>query len=230
MRIVDYLIARIPESLQIELRRLKYALEIRADRFSTTEPEYRILDSLVKDGDWVLDVGANVGHYTKRLSELVGPSGRVLAFEPIPSTFSILAGNAQRFRHRNVTLFNLAISDRADLVGMSVPVSLDGAANYYRAHITEDSSAGPTVLACVLDEMRIVKRVALIKVDAEGHERSVLGGMLRLIARDKPTLIVETDKPDVIALIKSMGYTTRRLASSPNVLFEYVGSNVQHVA
>ena len=49
---------------------------------------------MVSPRDWIVDVGANVGHYTKRLSELVGPKGRVIAFEPILETFSILSESA----------------------------------------------------------------------------------------------------------------------------------------
>lgn len=46
-------------------------------------------------GDWALDIGANVGHYTKRMSDLAGPEGRVIAFEPVPDTFAVLCANAQ---------------------------------------------------------------------------------------------------------------------------------------
>ena len=68
---------------------------------------------LVQMGDLVLDVGANVGQYTLRLSELVGGEGGVIAFKPIVETAEILAAMARRARYRNITLFNIAVSERA---------------------------------------------------------------------------------------------------------------------
>src|SRR5690348_10429050 len=66
--------ARFPTSMQHELRRHYYAWQIRRGRFRTHEREFEMLAEFVGPGDWVADVGANVGHYTARLSGLVGPS------------------------------------------------------------------------------------------------------------------------------------------------------------
>lgn len=85
--------ARLPKWLNTELRRLHYARQIRSGRFSSDEPELALLPELVEPGDWVIDVGANVGRYTMRLSDLVGRQGRVIALESIPkkpSAFSCL--------------------------------------------------------------------------------------------------------------------------------------------
>ena len=82
--------ARLPLRIQQELKRLFFAYQIRANRFFTAEKEFAIVDRLVSPGDWVLDIGANIGQYTKRFSDLVGHSGRVIAFEPVPDTFELL--------------------------------------------------------------------------------------------------------------------------------------------
>jgi FkbM family methyltransferase len=211
------LAALLPDNLQLELKRLKYAWQLRGGRFVSDEPEFAVLDRYVRPGDWVVDVGANIGHYTKRLSDLVGHTGRVLAFEPMPATFSILAANAQRFTHPNVTLFNVALSDRSGLVGMTVPTYSDGLKNYYQAHVTCDD--GLRVMVCALDLIGLQNRIALIKIDAEGHEEAVLAGMSRLIERDMPTLIVETGKQPVIDGLRRTGYEVEALPGSPNVLF-----------
>jgi FkbM family methyltransferase len=81
----------------------------------------------VKPGDWVLDVRANVGHYSHRLSDLVGPAGRIFAFEPVRETFELLTANVARFAHANVTLLNVTASDTARTVGMTAPVRSDDA-------------------------------------------------------------------------------------------------------
>jgi len=85
----------LPASVKLELRRLNYRRQIKNGVFRSPEIEFDRLGELISHGDWVIDVGANVGHYTRRFSELCG-NGRVIAFEPHPLTFSLLA----RISHR----------------------------------------------------------------------------------------------------------------------------------
>jgi ubiquinone/menaquinone biosynthesis C-methylase UbiE len=85
------LAARLPLRWQQELKRRYFANQIRKHSFRAPEPEFEMLSPMVSAGDWVLDVGANIGQYTLRLSELVGESGRVISFEPVPETFELLA-------------------------------------------------------------------------------------------------------------------------------------------
>lgn len=75
MLLLKQLAARLPHHWQTELKRIHFRRQIKTGSFSTDEPEYEILHSLINPGDWVIDVGANVGHYTKRFSELVGAHG-----------------------------------------------------------------------------------------------------------------------------------------------------------
>ena len=135
MPLVKTIAARLPLRWQLDLKRRLYARQIRRGTFATDEPEYERLPDLLQPGDWVLDIGANVGHYTKRFSELVGPGGRVIAVEPTPATFSLLAANALLFAHPNVTLLNVAGSDHPDVVGLSIPKFDSGLDNFYEAQL-----------------------------------------------------------------------------------------------
>src|SRR5512138_2867115 len=71
----------------------------------TYEPEETeaVLRS-VKSGMVVVDIGANIGYYTLLFARLVGPQGRVIAFEPDPATFALLKKNVDSNQHRNVEL------------------------------------------------------------------------------------------------------------------------------
>lgn len=210
--------ARLPNRWQTELKRIQYSRQIAKDHFVSPEPEFELLSSLVKGGDWVLDVGANVGHYTRRLSGLVGPRGRVIAFEPVPVTFSLLSANTQLFQHQNVSLINAAVSDKPASVGMRVPQFSTGLVNYYDAHLSQSPDAPFNVLTLSIDSLCLPTRISLIKVDAEDHELFVLGGMQELIKRDHPILIVETGNKEVFQLLTFMGYQYERIGRSPNLL------------
>lgn len=211
--------SRLPFRLQQELKRVKFRHDIRTGTFRTDEPEFKRLRDWVRVGDWVIDVGANVGHYTLELSSVVGATGRVFAFEPIPDTFELLAANAALCEHHNVTLMNVAASDAMGIVGMDLPTFDSGLRNFYMASITSNTNAPYQVAALPVDALGIPHKISFVKVDAEGHELSVLKGMSRLIADSKPVLVIEGADPAVEALLKEIGFLVDRLPGSPNRVY-----------
>ncbi|MCI0563480.1 MAG: FkbM family methyltransferase [Nitrososphaera sp.] len=228
MKTLKRIAALLPPLWQNELKRIHFRRQMRRGDFVTSEPEYSILPSLISAGDWVIDVGANVGHYTKRFSELVGAAGRVIAFEPVPETFALLAANLQALSVNNVTLINAAASDETNLVGMAMGAFDTGLRNFYRAHLSKSSDIGLQVLTLSLDSLNIKNSIALIKIDVEGHEANVLKGMHEIVARDQPTLIVETGSREVEHCMRTIGYTSGRLDGSPNILCVPTGNNTVH--
>jgi FkbM family methyltransferase len=213
------LAARLPQSWQEELKRHHFRRQIKRNRFHTAEPEFGLLPELVMPGDLVLDIGANIGHYTKRMSDLAGPRGRVIAFEPVPDTFAVLCANVQAFRHRNVTLVNAAVSRECGLVRMAIPRFGSGLKNYYQARIVATADADDAVSAVTVSiDSLTLQKVALVKVDVEEHEEQALEGMAALLARDHPALIIETDSTTVHDTLVGMGYSPDRLPGSPNLL------------
>jgi FkbM family methyltransferase len=207
----------LPTSLLWQARQVRYRRQIKQDRFISPEPEFRALASFVAPNDWAIDIGANVGHYTKALSDAVGPVGRVIAVEPVPTTFALLAQNILSFQFSNVTLLNVAASDSDAVLNISVP-GAHNSKNYYQAHITEDRTGAIDILAVRVDDLNIPHSIRLVKIDAEGHEGRVLLGMTKLLTRDRPTLILEAGPREAGELINSLGYTATRLPGSPNVI------------
>lgn len=211
---------KLPDRWQTELKRIYYWRQINRGRFFTDEPEYKILYSLINPGDWVIDIGANVGHYTKRFSELVGIQGRVIAFEPVPNTFSLLSANVELFKYPNVSLINAAVSDKLDIVSMSIPKFSTGLKNYYQARLSNSEDSKLRVLSVSIDSLGLNNRIALVKIDTEGHEAFVLSGMRKLIEASHPILVVETDSNELIRQLVLLGYASEKLQNSPNVLFK----------
>jgi FkbM family methyltransferase len=210
--------ARLPDRWQMELRRRRFRRQILHNQFGTTIPEFHLLATLLELGAWVVDVGANVGHYTKRMSDLVGASGRVIALEPVPQTFSLLAANVALFRHQNVTLLNIAGSSGFSELSMEIPLAPSGIRNYYRAHVVP-LPGELRLLACPLDALPFTTPISLIKVDAEGHDEQVLRGAEGILRRDRPSLLVEAVGGGLTEFLSGFGYSGTPVPGSPNTLF-----------
>lgn len=213
-RIVDLL----PRFLWNEVRRLYFYRQIRQDRFHSAEQEYWKLDRWVRPGDWVLDIGANIGRYTLRLSSLVGEHGRVIAFEPVPSSFELLSFYTASRPTANVTLFNVALSDKSQEIGVTIPplssVTFD---TKTMAQLTAESTA-LRILSFPLDDLKLPQRISFVKIDTEGHELRVLHGMKRLIERDHPVFLIEENQPEVIGFLGKYGYVAEKFEGSRNVI------------
>jgi len=215
-------IAKLSPNIQNEIKRFHFRRQIRKSTFTTDEPEYLDLHNLIQINDWVIDVGANVGHYTNKFSQLVGKNGRVIAFEPVPHTFSHLSNNTLHCEHRNISLINAAASDATTIAHMSIPKFSTGLTNYYQAHITPTDTLDCTpILTLSIDDLNISKKISLIKIDAEGHEPNVVNGALSLIERDKPTLILETVNDLIRSKLSVLGYIEKHNPGSPNRVFEH---------
>lgn len=210
--------AKCPGAWRQAFKRVYFGWRIRTNQFHADEPEYPMLSQYVHSGDWVLDVGANVGHYTLRLSDLVGPTGRVIAFEPVLETFELLATNVARIGGRNVTLLNAAASEATLTAGMSMPKFETGLDNYYMAQLVPNGGEF-SVLCFPVDALNLPSRVSLVKIDAEGHELSVIRGMQLLLAQHRPVLIVEDNVPEVSPYLAALGYQGRRISGSSNQIF-----------
>jgi FkbM family methyltransferase len=211
------LVSRLPAEWQWSLKRRWYRRQVVANRFDLEGDEEEVLRRLLAPGDWVLDVGANVGHYAVACSRIVGPSGRVVALEPVPETFALLSHNCLALEARNVTLLNLAASDRSSVRGMSVPRFASGIPRPTEAHLTDTSESDDVhVVTLALDDLSWPTRIALVKIDTEGHELSVLRGLAQLISRDRPHLIVEKSSDAVVAFLADFGYRLSPLSGPSN--------------
>jgi len=221
IRGIKRLAAALPIAWQQELKRHHFGRQIRRRSFRTDEPEYELLPSMVSSGDWVLDVGANVGHYTMRLSELVGERGRVICFEPVPETFELLASHATMASFRNISLINAAASESAAVASMRIPrFDETGLDNYYMAQLSRDGrGSGLQVLCLSIDSLELPNSIHLVKIDAEGHELSVLQGMTKTLGRDRPTLIVEDNNAEVVDFLGGFGYSSEKITGSCNRVF-----------
>ena len=210
----------VPKPLINELRHRKHL----RDLATAAEPEEAEVRRVIRKDDTVLDIGANFGVFTKLFSQLVGPQGSVIAFEPVPLTFRTLAAGVKRYRRSNVQTMNKAVSDHVGPVFMVVPQYEESLGdNLYQASIVHSAEAPETfsIEAITIDSLRL-PRVDFMKIDVEGHELEVLHGSRQTLERHHPTLMVEvTSSRTVEYLCGEMGYGTPLTVSPSNQLFVY---------
>lgn len=220
MEWIKNMVMSLPEFWQMNIYRIYYRTLLKHNMFTTSEPEFYCLHNWISPGDWAIDVGANVGIYTKMMSDLAGIDGRVISIEPVLRSFSLLSSNAQQFKHQNVTLVNVAASDAPSLKGLEIPLSQSGRVIYTRATLSSCMTE-MRVLTIRIDDLALPHRVALVKIDVEGHESNVIKGMMNLIERDHPIMIIETRSLSLVQELRSLNYYERRHANSPNIFCVY---------
>jgi FkbM family methyltransferase len=167
---------------------------------------------LARRGTTAIDVGANVGLHTVVLACAVGPSGKVLAFEPEPSNVRRLTENVDSNHFTNVEIHPVAI---ADLAGQSaLHLASDGLYHstgaLYEGRVVGRDIRVPTR---TLDEVwkgAGCPTVSFVKIDTEGTELSVLQGAERLLAAQNPPLLVENRDGRIGPWLAARGYVGSR--------------------
>ncbi|MBQ7514674.1 MAG: FkbM family methyltransferase [Schwartzia sp.] len=172
-----------------------------------SQEEARFFDTAVFPGDYVVEVGANIGSHTVHLAQLIGDQGVLWAFEPQRLVFQLLAGNVAINGLTNVHTEQKCVSDRPGKV--MVPVLDVSQVNNWGGVSLENSTEGEPVDAITLDSLNL-ERCDFIKIDVEGMELNVLKGATELIEHCQPIIYMEADRkeknPALFAFLRSKGY------------------------
>lgn len=153
--------------------------------------ETDLVRKIIKPGDVVVDVGANIGYFTLIFAQLVGIEGKVLAFEPDEKLFQILTANIQNNGYQNVALFNQGLSDQ----NSEAFLYLDEFNNLDNRIYASSSTAAKVEIKLVrLDDLiaDYAPEVDLIKIDIQGAETFAFIGM-RDCLRNSPNLKIITE-------------------------------------
>jgi FkbM family methyltransferase len=176
------------------------------------EPDLIVVRELVQPGTIAVDLGANIGTYTKVLSDLVGPAGTVISVEPVPQTFEVLSRIVQSLGMCNVSCINAAISDSDGEVVMELPNYDTGGINFYQAKVVASSekrvvgSRRQVVVPALRLDTLVGETgiVGFVKCDVEGHELACLSGAEMVLNSHSPAWLVEVwgdpDEPGTKAM------------------------------
>lgn len=170
------------------------------------------LPQLVRPGDVCIDIGANLGYYTRTIARLAGPAGQVYAVEPVAPVRKVLSRNIRRCGNVDILPFALGTENKPIRMG-NASVSENGYLGTGQ-HFVNDTGRSADVEFTT--EMRRgselfarLERLDFIKCDIEGYEAIVMHEMRPLLERFRPTVLIETggeNRPQIVALFRELGY------------------------
>jgi FkbM family methyltransferase len=178
-------------------------------------PVQEALRRLLAPGDVFYDVGANVGFFTLLGARLVGPEGRVVAFEPVPACARAVA--------RNIALNDFAHAEiREEAVGAAsgrAPLLVVGEASWSHLASTgrhADVRAEIEVAVASIDALVDAGEIPppdVLKIDTEGAELQAIAGMRATIERHRPAIVCELHdtNAEYLAVMDELDYTTTNL-------------------
>lgn len=177
---------------------------------------------LIRRGDTVLDVGANIGRFAGFAACLVGRSGKVYCFEPVTTASRVLKAMVALRRLRQVVVVETALSHQTGTADIAIPMRDGWMPMLPVAHMgdsTGQDALRDTIRTQRLDEFcsaERLDRIDFIKCDTEGHEYFVLAGGMEALARCRPSIFCEinkhflarhgSDPSAIFGLLASLGY------------------------
>jgi FkbM family methyltransferase len=177
----------------------------------TYEPvQSEAFQRLINPGSVVFDVGAHVGYYTVLSSDLAGPRGRVIAFEPLPANLKYLRRHVRMNGCDNVRILTNCVGEGSAIA------RFDDSHGTGVGHLASEGTLEVQVRS--LDEMVESGELPVpqfIKIDVEGAELLVLSGAERLLRRHRPTVVLSTHSDDLdcacLERLSEFGYEVEHL-------------------
>jgi len=184
-------------------------------------PEYYELSFLrrqLRPGQVLIDVGANVGHISLLLADVIGPP-QIFAFEPTPISFARLVENWKLNNWETDNLFQNAIGSKAcevDIPNVVSPITTNSPL------LKSESGRSVQVAMVTLDSKRALWRdrtIGLLKIDVEGYELEAFRGARDLLERDRPRFVMfeslgGTLDPEIGAILDYSGYKVFQLSAT----------------
>jgi FkbM family methyltransferase len=198
------------------------------------EPEtVRFYSKIIKPGDVVIDIGANIGAHTLHFAKLVGPTGRVIAFEPTDYAFSKLQRNLELNPElqKRVVAKQFLLDSGEGIKPNAIPSSWELCDNRKsQKHDVHCGTYNSLDAACVhtLDnamESMGNPKIQLLKLDVDGYELQVLKGAHATLLRNQPDIIMEI----VPYIYKEHGYNLETLLNllTPYEFFDFQKQKVR---
>jgi FkbM family methyltransferase len=192
--------------------------------------EIAFVRSLLKPGDTAIDVGAHIGFFAMQMAAMVGPRGRIFAFEPFDPNAALLERSIVEngFADR-ITFARAAVGASRGTATLTFPPETLNSGGAYLLRSDTAPLTGNLVKSVplvALDEVALTRPVRLIKMDVEGAEPLVVRGAERLLKEDRPVILSELHPTQLerasgatadgfLAQMRALGYRARTIDGAP---------------
>jgi len=150
-----------------------------------------IIERVVREGDTVIDIGANHGEHSIISCQLVGPTGFVHTFEPNPKLADLIRRSFEANNITNAKIHELALSNKDGKSWLYVNAAYSGAGSL---EINDSSSTEGVVVEVRKGDSLFaalgLDKVRLMIVDVEGHEQALFSGAIEFLRNNKPEVIM----------------------------------------
>lgn len=171
---------------------------------------------VLRRGDVVYDLGANVGFYSLLASVLVGPEGKVFSFEPAPENLQFLRKHLELNKVTNCSVLDVAVN------ASNGTANFEPGPNPSMGRLARESGIGVSVRTVALDSLVASGELPppnVVKCDIEGAEYDALCGASAILASHAPTIFLATHGHDVheqcCRLLTDLGYHLASLDRLP---------------
>lgn len=187
-------------------------------------------ERFLREGDTVIDAGANIGLLTLRAAKIVGVRGKVISIEPHPETFRWLKKNTLLNRFSNIHFFNIAVGHKQQLVSFT---------DFKIKDINKISEKEGTLKLplTTLDTLcSDVSRCMLLKIDVEGFELPALFGAEELLKKTDVVMFESSPRnfalqnyslQDIFRYLELQGFSVFKIR--PDFTTEHTASNYETV-
>lgn len=173
-------------------------------------PQVRLMQKFIGPGSIAYDLGANYGMHTLLMNRLVGPTGRVFAFEPSQEIFAALQEQLTLNPGHSVTPVNRAVGEQSGVASFDM--------GHHRGAGHLSSEGGMQVKVVTLDDFVFSEGNPppnFIKIDVEGGESAALRGAAKVLEKHRPAIMVELHNPTedraVGSIFKDLNYQVYRI-------------------
>lgn len=155
---------------------------------------FEFVNKEIKEGMVVLDIGAHIGIIAVPLAKKVGANGKVYAFEPTPTTVSILKETIRINNIKNISVQPYALANtKGKLIFYTSDNKVDNSNSLIDNHRLDRKENKIEVEVNTLDDFKVssnISKIDFIKIDVEGAELRVLKGAAKTIGQDKPKMVL----------------------------------------
>jgi FkbM family methyltransferase len=154
--------------------------------------------------------------FTLCASHLVGSAGKVISFEPNPTSRKLLERELNVNRISNVRVLPYGASNSSATLTLNVPLSNSGEATFGEKNMSENSFYKVESQVVTADSQLVGEKPAMIKIDVEGFECSVIEGLTATLKKHTPVVFTEVvdahlkacgaSSDKLIMLLSSLGY------------------------